>query len=157
MLRIILEETLDLGEELCSCFIEWQMACDYVNWSKLMQIIKETGIKLHKRQLISKLYVDHIVEVKLNQGETRSATVGRVRQGCYLSLILFIVYSKYLTKAAVEVFGDFQIGGQVICTVKYADDLVLLAKEDMVVSSCIIEKLIEIERCYGLDMDVENN
>jgi hypothetical protein len=29
-------------------------------------------------------------------------------------------------------FGDFKIGGQVINTVKYADDLVLLAKEEMV-------------------------
>jgi hypothetical protein len=26
-------------------------------------------------------------------------------------------------------FGDFKIGGQIIHTVKYADDLVLLAKE----------------------------
>jgi hypothetical protein len=29
-------------------------------------------------------------------------------------------------------FGDFKIGGQVICTVKYTDDVVLLAKEEMV-------------------------
>jgi hypothetical protein len=44
MLRIILEQTLDIDEELCSCFIEWQKAFDHVNWTKLMQILKETGI-----------------------------------------------------------------------------------------------------------------
>ena len=49
-----------------------------------------------------------------------------------MSLILFNLYNKYLTKEAVEGFGDFQIGGKVICTMKYADDLVLLAKEEMV-------------------------
>ena len=33
------------------------------------------------------------------------------------------------TKEALEGLGDFKIGGQIIHTVKYADDLVLLAKE----------------------------
>jgi hypothetical protein len=36
------------------------------------------------------------------------------------------LYSEYLTKEAIEGFGDFKIGGQVIRTEKYADDLVLL-------------------------------
>jgi hypothetical protein len=44
MLRIISERTLDIHEELCACFIDWQMAFDRVNWTKLMQILKGTGI-----------------------------------------------------------------------------------------------------------------
>jgi hypothetical protein len=44
----------------------------------------------------------------------------------------FNLYSEYLTKEALEGFGDFNIGGQIIHTVKYADDLVLLAKEEKV-------------------------
>jgi hypothetical protein len=32
-----------------------------------------------------------------------------------------------------KVFGDFKIGEQIINTVKYADDLALLAKEEIVV------------------------
>ena len=81
---------------------------------------------------------------------------GVVRQGSYLSLILFNLYSKYLAKAAVEGFGDFQIGGKIICTMKYADDLVLLATGEIVAKG-MIEKLIEIGRCYGIEMDVEKN
>jgi len=48
----------------------------------------------------------------MNQAKTKSVETGGgvVRQGCYLSLILFNLYSKYLAKAAVEGFGDFQIG-----------------------------------------------
>jgi len=72
---------------------------------------------------------------------------GVVRQGCYLSQILFNLYSKYIAKAAVEGFGNFQIEGQIICTMKYTDDLVLLAVGEMVTKG-MIEKLIEIERCY---------
>jgi len=36
-----------------------------------------------------------------------------------------------LDKEASEGFGGFKIGGQVICTVTYADYLVLLGKEEV--------------------------
>ena len=42
------------------------------------------------------------------------------------------LYGKYLTKEALVEFWDFRIGGQIILTVKYADNSVLLAKEEMV-------------------------
>jgi hypothetical protein len=54
----------------------------------------------------------------------------------------------------LEGFGDFKIGGQIIHTVKYADDLVLLAKEEKVLQD-MIDKLIEIGKCYGMEMNVE--
>ena len=37
---------------------------------------------------------------------------------------------------------------------KYADDLVLLAKEGTVLQD-MINKLIETGRCYGMEMNVE--
>jgi hypothetical protein len=62
--------------------------------------------------------------------KTRSVKTGRrVRKGFCLSLFLFNLYSECLTKEALEGFGVFKIGGQIIHTVKYADVLVLLAKE----------------------------
>ena len=36
---------------------------------------------------------------------------------------------------------------------KYADDLVLMAKEETVLQG-MIDKLIEIGRCYGMEMNV---
>ena len=50
--------------------------------------------------------------------------------------------------------GDFNIGGQIIQTVKYADDLLLMAKEETVLQG-MIDKLTEIGRCYGMEMNVK--
>ena len=63
-------------------------------------------------------------------------------------------FQSFLTNEALEGLGDFKIGGQIIHTVKYADDLVLLAKEEKVLQD-MIDKLIEIGRCYGMEMNVE--
>jgi hypothetical protein len=67
---------------------------------------------------------------------------------------MFNLYSEYLTKEAFEGLGDFKIGGQIIHTVKYADDLALLPKEEKVLQD-MIDKLIEIGRCQGMEMNVE--
>jgi len=55
------EWTFDIDEEFCACVIDWQKACDCVNWTKLMQILKRTGTDWNKRRLISKLYMEQNV------------------------------------------------------------------------------------------------
>jgi len=104
MLRIIRvsERTLEIDEEVCVCFIDWQKAFDSVNWTKLMQILKETGTDWREKRLISNLFMTQSVKVRLNRGETRSVKIGRgVRHGCYLSPILSNLYSECLTKEAL--------------------------------------------------------
>ena len=44
MLRIILKRTLEIDEKRSVWSIDWQKAFDRVNWTKLMQILKEIGI-----------------------------------------------------------------------------------------------------------------
>jgi hypothetical protein len=55
---------------------------------------------------------------------------------------------------ALDGLGGFNIGGEIIQTVKYADDLVLRAKEETVLKG-IIDKLLETGRCYGMEINVE--
>jgi hypothetical protein len=120
-----------------------------------MQILKGIGIDWRVRRLISKMYMEQSVKIRLGQGEMRSVKIGRgVRQGCCLSPILFNLYSEYLTKEALERFADFKIGEQVIYTVKYADDLVLMAREENVLQG-VVDRLSEIGRRYGMEMNVE--
>jgi hypothetical protein len=87
-------------------------------------------------------------------GDKKCEDWRRIRQGCCLLPIIFNLYSEYLTKQVLEGFGDLKIGGQVIHTVKYADELVLLAKEDAAIQG-MIDRLIENGRRYGMEMNVE--
>ena len=120
-----------------------------------MEILKGTGNDWREIKLISNLYMAQSVKVRLNRRDKRIVKIGRgVRQGCYLSPILFNLYNECLTKEALDGFGDFKIGGQISHTVKYADELVLLAKEEKVLQE-LIDKLIEIGGCYGMEMNVE--
>jgi len=66
MIRIRAERTLEIDEELCICFIDWQKAFEHVNWTKLMQILKRTGINWRKTRVISKLYMDQRFKVQLD-------------------------------------------------------------------------------------------
>jgi len=79
-----------------------------------------------------------------------------VRQGCCLSRILFNLYSECLTKVALNGLGGFNIGGQIIRTVKYADELVLMVKVETVLQG-MIDKLIETGRYCGMEMNVEKS
>jgi hypothetical protein len=71
-----------------------------------------------------------------------------------MSPVLFNMNSKHLAKEVLERFGDFKVGGQVICNMKYADDFMLLAKDETMLQGTI-ETLIRIGRCYEMEINVE--
>jgi len=66
MLRIISERAFAIDEILCDCFIDCQKAFDSVKWTILMQILKGTSMNWRDGSLISKLYMDQSVEMKLD-------------------------------------------------------------------------------------------
>jgi hypothetical protein len=104
MLGTMSEQTSDIDYELCACFIDWQEDCDRRSWTKLMLILKQNGIDLRERRLISKMYMDQRVKVQLDQGETRNVKngTGVVRKELCASSILFNLYNEYRTKEAPE-------------------------------------------------------
>jgi hypothetical protein len=57
MLKITIERTLDIDEELCVGYTNWQKAFDSVNWIKLMQILKRTVIDWCEKKRHSKFYL----------------------------------------------------------------------------------------------------
>jgi hypothetical protein len=58
---------LDINEELGACFTDacitdWEKEFDYLNWTKLMQILKDPGSVWCERILMSKLYMQQSVK-----------------------------------------------------------------------------------------------
>jgi hypothetical protein len=101
------------------------------------------------------MYGEQSDEVRLDQAEKRSLKIGSgVRQGCCLSPILFKLYSDCLTKEALEEFGGFRAGGHVIRSVKCADGLELLAKEEISLQG-VIRRLIETGRRCGVEVNLK--
>jgi hypothetical protein len=62
--------------------------------------------------------------------------------------------SEYFSTGALEAFGDFKVKEEAIHTLKYADYLVLRANAETVIQS-MIDKLIEIGSCYGIETNAE--
>ena len=95
--------------------------------------------------------MDQTLHLRLDQGETRSVKTERgIRQICCLSQIVFNLYSEHLPKGALEEFGGFKTE-QVVSTVKYTDNLVLLVKEEKLLQG-MIGRLMETARCCGMKM-----
>jgi hypothetical protein len=77
-----------------------------------------------------------------------------VRKGYCLSHILFNLCSEYLTNEALEWFVDFKMEEYVICTVKYADKFVLLAKKQTVLLG-MIDRLKLEDATRGADKSLD--
>jgi hypothetical protein len=73
-----------------------------------------------------------------------------------LSPLSFNLYSEYVTQEALGGLGDFRVGMHIINTVRYAGDLVLLAKDETVLH-IMIDKLIEVGRGYDMQINVEKS
>jgi hypothetical protein len=116
-----------------------------------MQILKEAGIVWRERKLISKLHTDHKAKVGPDQGETRRVKTGK-RSWTMILFVADSIQPIFLINEALEGFGDFKLGGQVIRAVKYAYDL-LLAKEETLLQG--IDTLIEMGGCYGVEMNLD--
>ena len=90
LMRIISERVLDVKEEMCLCFIDWKKAFDRVDWTKLLEMLRNIGVYWRERRLILNLYMGQRVKLRLNQGETDNVKIGRgARKGCYMLPILF--------------------------------------------------------------------
>jgi len=82
----------------------------------------------------------------LEQGDTRSIQIGRgVEQGCCFTLILFNLYSEYLTNEALAGFEYLNIDDKYFAL--WFMQTVLQDKSDI---------LVEVGRC-GVEVNVEKN
>ena len=81
---------------------------------------------------------DQGFKVSLKQGREEVNIGSSVTEGRCLSPVLFKRYSQHLTGEVLVSFGGFKVRGQLICTVKYVNYVVQLAKEETLLQSMVI-------------------
>ena len=108
--------------------VDFEKAFDRVNWTKLMDILKDIGMDWRDRRLVTNLYMNQTVTMRINNEESDSGIVGKgVRQGCLLSPLLFKIYAEAMMKEALDGIKDGVKVGRVIQAIRYADDQAMIA------------------------------
>src|SRR6476469_9791408 len=132
-MRMVCERSLEFGNNVYICFVDFEKAFDRVNWEKIMKLLQSIGVDWRDRRMISELYMNREAVVRIAGGESDSGIIGRgIRQGCPLSPLLFSIYAEMMMmKEALEnVEEGIRVGGELMKDVKYADDQGMVANTD---------------------------
>lgn len=119
--------------------------------------LKKRGINEYLIEKIKETYGETKCKVKV--GERMSEyfwTKRRVRQGCPLSPTLFNLYIADLAEKIGRGLGGMRIGRELIVSIEYADDVVLLAKKEESLRAMMkrLEKYIKKKK---LQLNVEKS
>ena len=78
VLRTVCERSIEFGNEIYICFVDFEKAFDRVNWAKMLSILKNTGVDWRDRRLISKLYTGQTAVVRIGRNTQNYVLLGVV-------------------------------------------------------------------------------
>ena len=83
LMRTLCERSLEHGNEVFICFVDFEKAFDRVNWVKMFEIMKSLHIDWRDRRLLLDLYMRQEAVVRVRGEDSDPGVIGRgVRQGC---------------------------------------------------------------------------
>ena len=109
------------------------MKADCVDHNKLWEILKEMGIPDHLTCLLRNLYAGQEATVRTRYGTMDWFKIGKgVWQSCILSPWLCNLYAEYFMHNAGldDSQAGIKIAGRNINNLRYADDIILMAKSE---------------------------
>ena len=156
VMRTICERSLEHGNEVFICFVDFEKAFDRIDWVKMLDILKEIGVDWRDRRLIMNLYLNQKAIVRIQQEYSDEGEIGRgVRQGCSLSPLLFNIYAEAMMVEAMEGIEEgIKVGGKLIKDVRFADDQGMIAKSEAGLQK-IMDGLNSTSLEYGMKINIK--
>ena len=114
------------------------------------------GIPDHLICLLRNLYAGQEATVRNEHGTTDWFQIGKVHQGCILSLCVFNLHAEYIMRNARldEAQPGIKIAGRNINNLKYTDDITLMAESKQELKSLLMKVTEESEK-LGLKLNIQ--
>src|SRR3989442_9423864 len=155
VMRTLCERSLECGNEVYICFVDFEKAFDRVNWVKMFEILKSLHIDWRNRRLLQDLYMRQEAVVRTVGGDSDPGVIGRgVRQGCPLSPLLFSIYAEVIMIEALEDMEGVSMGGQLVSDVRFVDDQGMVAGTEMGLQR-LVNKLNDTAKNFGMKINVQ--
>ena len=126
------KRSIEHGNEVFICFVDFEKSFDRVNWVKILEALKRIGVDWKDRRMIPELYMNQEPIIRVANGESDSGIIGRgVRQGCPISPLLFSIYAEMMMIEAMEQVEDgVKVGGEIVKDVLFANDQAMIANSE---------------------------
>ena len=109
VMRVICERSLEHGNDVYICFVDFENAFDRVNWVRMMETLKGFGTDWRDRRMIHQLYMNQNAVVRVVDGESEPGVIGRgVRQVMSAVPLLLSIYAEAMM---IETLEENEEGG----------------------------------------------
>jgi len=155
-MRAICEPSLEHGNDVYICFVDFEKAFDRIDWVLMLKILKKIGVDWKDRRLITSLYMSQKAVVKIQQEFSGESEIGRgVRQGCCISPLLFNIYAEAMMEEAMEDIEEgIKVGGKLLKDVRFADDQAMIAGSESGLQR-IMDSLNTTAIKYGMKINIK--
>ena len=155
-IRIIMQKAREHQQTIYMCFVDFKKAFDSVRHKEMWVTMINMGYPPHIVQLLTKLYKKQKGKVRVAGELSSSFRIKKgVRQGCVLSPYLFNIVAEMAMREALEDFeGGIAVGGRKISNLRYADDIVLLARSEEELQE-LVKRVENAGKKYGLMINTE--
>ncbi len=125
---MIAERAIEVQQDLYLCFIDYTKAFDTIKHENIIHLLREHMIDGKDLRIIKNMYWEQSANIRIENELGAPVKIKRgVLQGCVLlSPDLFSLYSEYIMRS-IEDLPGISVGGRNINSLRYADDIVLIA------------------------------
>ena len=156
MLQYIVDKAQRSKEKLIVITLDFKKAFDSINRKQLIEALKEYMINPYIIDLIAKIYSSDSTIVTYGEIEEEMDINSGIKQGCTASTSLFKLVTYMIMKSVEERGEKYEIDGQNMSTIFFADDIIAMAKT-LQIARKNLEIITEESRKFGLEINKEKS